>query len=305
MTGFRTGCLKAALTWACVVLSYAAPGRAEDVKEGPRVDADGTVHVPAFALPESSFLSAESRAELSRQRVPSLDAFTTAIAACPLVQRAQPKELAAIRQCQARAFQETAFYRSLRARYPVTVMPKLMGGVATEVFLPREGVAVGNQKRVLINLHGGSFSGGSRSNSQVESIPIAAVARIRVISIDYRLAPEHSYPAAMEDVAIVYQEVLKHYSPRNVGIYGCSAGGALAAQAIAWFSKHKLPLPGAVGLFCYGAGRALDHTAERWVRSDSAYFVGALTGTYDQLLEPLPYYRGVNLQDPLVNPWRF
>jgi len=177
-----------------------------------------------------------------------------------------------------------------------------MGGVPTEVVVPEAGIAPANLSRVLINLHGGSFSAGSRTNSQVESIPIAAVAGIKVISIDYRLAPEHTFPAATADVVAVYLEVLKHYPPRSVGLYGCSAGSALAAQSLAWFLQHDLPTPGAVGLFCFGAGRALNARSERWVYSDSAHIVGALTGTYDQLLEPLPYYRGLNLRNPLINP---
>ena len=84
-------------------------------------------------------------------------------------------------------------------------------------------------------------------------MPIAFVGKFRVISIDYREAPEYSFPAASEDVAKVYAELLKTYKPTNIGIYGCSAGGPLTAESIAWFQKLKLPLPGAVGMFCEGA----------------------------------------------------
>jgi len=275
---------------------------AADADAPPRVDADGTTHVPTFSIGESSFLSPESRTELAREREPSLDAFGAALKACPSIETARADDLPSVRACQAQVFQGTAFYRRLRERYAVSVTSEVIGGVKTEVFVPRKGISSANVHRVLINLHGGSFYLGSRTNSQVESIPIAAVARMRVISIDYRLAPEHTFPAATEDVAAVYREILKRYPARSVGLYGCSAGGALAAQSIAWFMRERLPLPGAVGLFCYGAGRAQDASSEKWPRSDSAYFVGALTGTYDQLLQPLPYYRGVDLRDSLVSP---
>jgi epsilon-lactone hydrolase len=299
MIRLRTLVARAILFAVCAALFGPDPIYAEDV---PQVDDDGTIHVPAFTLPESSLLSAESRAELARQRIPSLDAFSTAATACPAVTTVSPDQLTASRRCQAQAFQATAFYRNILTHYPVTITTKTIGGVYTEIVIPRRGVASTNRRRVLINLHGGSFFSGSRTNSQVESIPVASVGSIEVISVDYRLAPESQFPAAVEDVVAVYREMLKRYPARNIGLYGCSAGGALAAQTIAWLLKHDLPLPGAVGLFCYGAGRALDAASERWVHSDSAYFVGALTGTYDQLLKPLSYYKGIDLQDPLINP---
>jgi monoterpene epsilon-lactone hydrolase len=299
MISFRTFVGRALLFAIYAVLYGPEPIYAEDA---PQVDPDGTIHVPAFILPESSLLSAESRAELAKQREPALDAFAIAATACPSVSTANPDQLEAIRQCQARAFEATAFYRSMLTRYPVTVTPKTIGGVYTEIVIPRQRVAPTNRRRVLINLHGGSFFSGSRTNSKAESIPVASVGGIEVISVDYRLAPEYRFPAAVVDVVAVYREMLKRYPPRNIGLYGCSAGGALAAQTISWLLNHDLPLPGAVGLFCYGAGRALDATSERWVHSDSAYFAGALTGTYDQLLRPLTYYQGIDLQGPLINP---
>ena len=53
----------------------------------------------------------------------------------------------------------------------------------------------------------------------------------------------------------MYQELLKTYKPQNIGIYGCSAGGMQTAMSLAWFEKHSLPRPGAVGdLLCTSAG---------------------------------------------------
>lgn len=260
---------------------------------------DGTVHVRAFDLPESSYLSQETRSALKRLR--DLDAFQKTLEGCPPLEGARSADVAEIRRCQAEAFYETDFYTNIRRRYPVAVTTQTMNGVYTEIFAPREGVARENARRVLIDLHGGNFSFYARINSHLESVPIAAVGRIKVVSIDYRQAPEYTFPAASEDVAAVYQELLKTYEPKNIGIYGCSAGGLLTAESIAWFQKHTLPLPGAVGIFCAGAGEALDADSRKSRRSDSGYFAAALSGAYT----PSPamnYFRGVDQRQPLVNP---
>lgn len=133
-------------------------------------------------------------------------------------------------------------------------VPKFMKG-----YLDRQRVLYSvdredTKNRVLINLHGGGFSGCWPACAELESIPIAALARIRVISLDYREGPQYKFPAASEDVAAAYREVLKDHAPQNVGIYGCSAGGMLTAMSVAWFVKHQLPNPAAVGIFCAGAG---------------------------------------------------
>jgi acetyl esterase/lipase len=87
-------------------------------------------------------------------------------------------------------------------------------------------------------------------------MPIAALGRIQVVSLDYRQGPEHGHPAASEDVAAAYRELLKTYRPENIGLYGCSAGGMLAGMSVAWFQRQGLPRPGAVGLLCAGAASA-------------------------------------------------
>lgn len=191
----------------------------------------------------------------------------------------------------------------LRKTFAVRIEPQVIAGVQTDIVEPEEGIGPGNQKRVLINLHGGSMMYGARYGGQMESVPIASLGAIRVITVDYRMAPERHFPAASEDVAKVYRALLASYPPQNIGIYGCSAGAALTGQSIAWFQAHSLPRPGAIGVFGSGAGQT-----DLW--GDSNYIASPLMGT--SLPAVPPGYRlgpsdymtqtDYSADHPLVNP---
>lgn len=196
-----------------------------------------------------------------------------------------------------RAILDEHFYQPKidRARelYPVTESVLEIGGIYTEVFEPADGIPPENARRVLINLHGGGFTVGARTEGRLESIPVANVARMKVISVDYRQGPEHRFPAASEDVATVYRHLLESHTPDQIGIFGCSAGGLLTAQSVAWFDAHDLPQPGAVGIFCAGAGD---------------FFVGDAV-QIDKVLRTniggdseIAYFEGADWNDPLVAP---
>ena len=68
-------------------------------------------------------------------------------------------------------------------------------------------------------------------------MPVAVLGRIKVVSLDYREGPKYRFPAASEDVAAAYRELLKTYRAEDIGIYGCSAGGMLTGMSVAWFQK--------------------------------------------------------------------
>jgi acetyl esterase/lipase len=185
----------------------------------------------------------------------------------------------------------------MRKRYAVVVKSEMIGGVVTDVVTPVQGISPENQTRVLINLHGGAFMWGAHSGGLVESIPIAVVGKIKVITIDYREAPEYHFPAASEDVAAVYGALLKTYKPSHIGIYGCSAGGILTAESVAAFRAKGLPNPGAIGTFC---GSVVD------VKGDSSFIAPVLGGLpfTDKPLSAfdLPYFKDVDPNDPLAFP---
>jgi epsilon-lactone hydrolase len=265
------------------------------VANPPQVDNDGTVHVPAFALPESSLLADETHAAFKKERASEKDETETP-EPCPSDRNADAVQMPMIRKCEANALYKSRYYKQFRDRYKVEMAPKRIGGVYTEVFVPKDGIAPKSQNRVLINVHGGGFLGGSRTSSHIESIPISSVGKTKVISIDYREAPEYVFPAASEDVAAVYRELLKTYKPGNMGIYGCSAGGLLTAQAVAWLNREGLPRPGAVGMLCAGAAY--------WSEGDTGYFDAALTGDDLETPHRTRYLKDANLSDPLVFPAR-
>jgi monoterpene epsilon-lactone hydrolase len=133
-----------------------------------------------------------------------------------------------------------------RKRFPVNVEEKMMGGVRTDVITPVE-TPEANRTGVLINLHGGGFN--SDSGSLIEGIPIANLAKMKVVSVYYRLAPENPFPAAVEDVVAVYQELLKDHKPQNIGIFGTSAGAILTAEVAVKLKQSGIPLPAALGMF--------------------------------------------------------
>ena len=138
--------------------------------------------------------------------------------------------------------------------WPADIESAVIGGISVDLVDPQPGVTALNRDRILLNFHGGGFCIGEGIGGLVESIPIATTLGIRVISVHYRQGPEHVFPAASEDVAAVYNELLKQFDRRKIGMYGCSDGGLLAAMSVAWLLKNDRPLPGAIALISSPAG---------------------------------------------------
>lgn len=146
---------------------------------------------------------------------------------------------------------------------------------------------------------GGGFSGCWPACAELESRPISALGRIKVVSVDYREGPENKFPAASEDVASVYGQLLKTYKPENIGIFGCSAGGILTAESVAWFEKHDLPRPGAIGIFCASAGEFGGDAAYTSTPLGEARLMPEMR---EGGMKRLGYFADTDPKDPLVSP---
>jgi monoterpene epsilon-lactone hydrolase len=180
-------------------------------------------------VPVPSTVSAEAQKFLER---PSPDAAGKA--------QTVEQERAGVDAWQARAGAQS------KAMYPVNVESATMAGVPVRVVTP---LVMEQDKRgmVLMNLHGGGFK--VDSGSLTESVPIAHLSGIKVVSVLYRLAPEHPFPAGLDDAVAVYKELLKTYKPAHIGIYGTSAGAILTAEVTVKLKQLGLPLPGVTGIF--------------------------------------------------------
>jgi acetyl esterase/lipase len=246
--------------------------------------ADGSMTLPRFTVPYSMFASPES-----------LKRFREVLAESAQSPGAEG-DIEAARRFYDRINSDRA--ERMQKLYPVKLSTQTFAGVGADVVEPADGIAPANRQRVLINLHGGAFLWGAHSGALVEAIPVAALARIKVIGVDYRQGPEHIFPAATDDVVAVYKALLNTYPAANIGIYGCSAGAVLTGEAVARLIKDDLPLPGAIGTFC-GSIAPLG--------GDSSYVSPALSGDPVgsgpiPLTERLPYFKGANEKDPLVLP---
>jgi acetyl esterase/lipase len=124
----------------------------------------------------------------------------------------------------------------------VTVTAAVLGGVPTAE-ITVDGVEAGH---VVLYFHGGVYVLGDAFGAADLAAQIGRRTRARVISVDYRLAPEHPYPAAVDDALAAYQALLDNgAAPSDIVFAGESAGGGLAVATLVNARDHGLPLPAA------------------------------------------------------------
>jgi epsilon-lactone hydrolase len=113
------------------------------------------------------------------------------------------------------------------------------------------------QPGTILYFHGGSFSFGSPETAMVLTANLVRRTRVRAISLDYRLAPEHPFPAAIDDCVAAFRSLLdSDIDPASTVFAGDSAGGGLAVTTCLAARDAGLPMPAAIAAFSPG----LDHT---------------------------------------------
>jgi acetyl esterase/lipase len=263
--------------------SYSGSARAQSGDTGS-IETDGTVVVPSFQLPPSMYLSDAAKAALPRKPSDPEEGMFRALASGQAGEfRKRMPEFMAPR------------LKHLTDLYPVTMRDTTIAGVPAVIATPVKPIPKANRRKILLNLPGGGFvMGAANGTGMIESIPLAALAQVEIVSITYRQAPETTFPAASEDVAAVYRELLKEHRPEDIAIFGCSAGGLLGAESMAWFAKEKLPLPAALGIFCASADA-------RW-GGDSRAFARPFAALPPRPSAPRNYFGDADLTNPLASP---
>ena len=134
---------------------------------------------------------------------------------------------------------------ALRKTLHVKVAPMILDGVKAYMVTP-EVIPAENRNRLLVHVHGGCFVSNPGEAGTSEAIYMAGFGGFKVISVDYRMPPDHPYPAALDDAMTAWKAATKIAAPRNMAIFGSSAGGNLTLAMILRAKRDHLPMPGAI-----------------------------------------------------------
>src|SRR5579875_1148101 len=127
-----------------------------------------------------------------------------------------------------------------RVASDINCQPVDAGGVKAEWIVPPNAAA----DRVILYFHGGGYVMGSINTHRAMVARIARASQARALALDYRLAPEHPFPAAVEDATAGYRWLLAQgYKPNKIAIAGDSAGGGLVLATLVALRDAKTPLP--------------------------------------------------------------
>lgn len=251
---------------ALLVTAYAAPAAAQSDPAAPR-------NLLTWPMPDT--VSPEGRA------------IASAMASAPMP--STPPPLAAQRAMI--DGMQAAMGAQLLKRHRVRIEETKIAGVAVRIIYPAGRSTLGKGP-LLLNLHGGGFV--LDSGSLTETIPIADLTGLPVVAVLYRLAPEHPYPAALDDALAVYRALERSRPAGRIAVYGTSAGAALSGQLIARLTAMKRPMPAALGYFSGSADLTTSGDSESWM---------PLPGGARTMAESVAGYVGQTpASDPILSP---
>jgi acetyl esterase/lipase len=187
---------------------------------------------------------------------------------------------------------------ALRQRLHVSVKADTIDGVRVFIVTPDD-IPPEHKDKVLIHVHGGCYVLFPGESGTSEAIMMAGFGHFKVISVDYRMPPESYFPGALDDAMTVYKAVLKSTDPKNIAVFGTSAGGALTLEMMLRAKQLGLPMPGAIA-----PGTPMSDATKT---GDSFYtnemvdnVLVSRDGSCDAAT--VVYAHGHDLADPLISP---
>jgi epsilon-lactone hydrolase len=244
-----------------------------------------TLLVPPRSIPVPETVSPQMQAVIARSHDPDFNIAPTTTAEWQArVAGAAQKTEAALPQ--------------LREALGVHVEPATIAGVKAFIVQPQS-VAPANRDRVLIHLHGGTRVLNPGAAGTREAIIMAGFNGCKVISVDYRMPPDFPFPAALDDALAVYRDTLQTSEPRNIALFGTSAGGSLIFTTLLRARAEGLAMPGAIA----PGTPTVDLTDD----GDSLYTnngIDNVLGTRDGYIRATVqlYADGADVTDPLLSP---
>jgi len=153
-----------------------------------------------------------------------------------------------------------------------------------------------NQDRAILYVHGGGFTVGGGMVGAYMAMPLCGGTGLRTFVVDYRMPPDHPFPAGLEDVVDAYRFLLERYRPDAIAVHGASAGGGLGGAFLLKARDLGLPLPAA----CVLATPEVDLTESGDTFETNALIDVVLKG---RLTDSIALYaNGHDLKDPYLSP---
>lgn len=252
---------------------------------GASAAAAPTRSIPARDLPVPATVSPELQAFIAAPYPPGWDAI--------------PADAQAWRQLQAKSAADVApFLPPIRERLKVEVARGTIAGVPV-FFVTPDDLPPENRDRLLVHVHGGGYVLYPGEAGAGEAMLMAGYGRFKVVSIDYRMAPDFPFPAALDDAIAVWRALVAERDPARMAIFGSSAGGGLTLAMIHRAKAEGLPLPAAIAAGTPWA----DLTASGDTIQANAYVDNVLVSTAGWIGAAAALYAaGRRLDDPLLSP---
>jgi acetyl esterase/lipase len=167
------------------------------------------------------------------------------------------------------------------------------GGAPARILTPPDA----DDNRAILFLHGGGYVYGSFASHGGMAAEIARHAGCMAVQLQYRLAPEHPYPAAVEDACAAYEWLLQRFDAEGIAFVGDSAGGGLVMAMLAMLKSRGRPMPGAA--VCISPWIDLEGNGQSF--ADRQALDPMIDRPLVQFLAGL-YANGADLRSPFVSP---
>ena len=187
---------------------------------------------------------------------------------------------------------------ALVAEHGLGVDWQTLGGVPAAWVHP-DGTAPGPDDTIIFNLHGGGYALNGGDAALYTAASFAQLEGMSSVTIDYRLTPQHPWPAALDDAVAAYRALIRDRSPETIAVYGLSAGGGLGAAFLLKLRDEGLPLPRAAVLNSPWSDVTLASDTVQTLDCEDIR-LGRSQASLRQLARF--YARGSNAADPLIAP---
>ena len=266
------------LAWAAICLAAGHPATAQAGALAPR-------DVPAHSLPVPTTVSPEMQTIIAQPLRTNWDKPPTT-----------PEGWRTLANTGAEA--TIANVPGMLERMRVKLESSVIDGVKVFVLTPDD-MPAQNRNRLLIHVHGGCYVLNPGQAALPEAIFMAGFGRFKVIAVDYRMPPDAYYPAALDDAMTVWKAASKTTNPKNMAIFGGSAGGALTLEMVLRAKRDGLALPAAIA-----PGTPMSDVTKQGDSFQTNKLVDNVLVSADGFCDAATvfYAHGHDLKDPMLSP---